>query len=1352
MSGPFDRTPHQSSQPPSFKTDVNRKKTKRWVEAKSYSYDGDDWADFDETDEYGVQSPSQPEPAKPTGLRQKGQGVGETPRSVTGPIASSSGLNRMNSFDVGDERRTFSSGTHQLPPSGNLHQPGHPPDYGPPQGPSAMAPPQPGYQGPPQQHSGAPLHVQTNVGHPPQAPDNRDQYAGRNRSGSSAPSNVSETPSSADPLHRRDFSPTAMPPPLHSRSPVSAPTAAPIAGARFPARKSSRASEEPGPSFQPPPPSATPPSQVRSPVNNGKSLPFIRPADIYKRMEEARQKERASMDSERPSLESLRPSSIDSKDRVSPDSSSRSNLDPVKEVAEPTRGAGNTAPSLHTDEAPISASKAPATSPGFSLPPVGGISTFGDDFWSGGVSNPAPAAEPDRGQPVAAQGPTDTSAESALLQHQPSLGFRSVVHQAFDAPADGKSVPPTPLLTQNSLRSATTHSDVSRSNTDSTAGISPIMSRVPGQDVDPADLTQHHEHPTIAEEPIEPVDSTTRPLSTSTLRGGAGDRQIPRKPSPSHSREHSAGSFTPGYRRDLNTPSPHNSPARSPVVGAVNSIPEPEVGELATDSSLANVTSLDSIPLSRATDMAAREADTAHAVNSSPTKEVEGAAEAQRESQETFLQYRSPSPEKRSESPSKRSTTSSRNESPSKGRVRDLAGKFNEIESKRNSVASIASHKSNSSWWNSQEDLSKRPEAKEDLERAKMKAEDSSGIQSNDKLAVDARPSMDRDPSFRPSLPGGWQSYATTAGSSDQAPEEPATHQEARAAPPDEIDTSAQKTPTVAQPPVVDEDMDLTPTTAKNVASSNQVLPADESSPSLASNPMAALAAAGNAMGEAIQQSLGMQPELAEDEQGHPPAVEDSNTPHKPRLASGDVFQRPLAPDRMDTSNSSVPPTPPAKDDAATVVRDFSCPSESVNSTLPALDTNNETSRPMIQPSLTSLSVETSDDDLESDRLRKEIVRSLSPIKSAEELPLIPPQSEPVGREASEQAGHKRQSSILPSEYDSYWKERDDAEQNPETVAQTEAPEDINKPLPAPFGVAAPDQPQEIPPLSHADSRPRLDKRFSWEESMPPSGSGTPAAVVALQESKGLHAARQPHETDAPAAEVRSIAAADGLHVVNNEDEPIAVEMPPSLSTGLDPKPVDVPYQPPTLQPVTPSVLPSSPSADKPAPSPTMAEKPHLPPFRQILALKSPEERIKTYNHTRDQFATMNTGLGDWVSKTLAAHPEHAALNSIGSRPQITTTGFSTNSGRHRTSPSFSKFGKQFPSSTSGTGSPMSPTQTESPVAAGGHGQGQGQIKAKDLMKSANVFGGKAATGAKGLFAKGRTKLRGSGSAGDKVD
>jgi hypothetical protein len=97
------RTPAQyaAGQAPSFKTNVNRAKTKKWVEAKAPSYGGDDWDDYDEEDEYGVEAARDaPLPPLP----------GQNPsRSFTQPIPPAVRGDRRNSFDTGDERRAFSS-------------------------------------------------------------------------------------------------------------------------------------------------------------------------------------------------------------------------------------------------------------------------------------------------------------------------------------------------------------------------------------------------------------------------------------------------------------------------------------------------------------------------------------------------------------------------------------------------------------------------------------------------------------------------------------------------------------------------------------------------------------------------------------------------------------------------------------------------------------------------------------------------------------------------------------------------------------------------------------------------------------------------------------------------------------------------------------------------------------------------------------------------------------------------------------------------------------------------------------------------------------------------------------------
>ena len=68
------------------------------------------------------------------------------------------------------------------------------------------------------------------------------------------------------------------------------------------------------------------------------------------------------------------------------------------------------------------------------------------------------------------------------------------------------------------------------------------------------------------------------------------------------------------------------------------------------------------------------------------------------------------------------------------------------------------------------------------------------------------------------------------------------------------------------------------------------------------------------------------------------------------------------------------------------------------------------------------------------------------------------------------------------------------------------------------------------------------------------------------------------------------------------------------------------------------------------------------------------------------------------------------------------------------------------------TATPQGNQQSVGGAGAGGKSTShQMQAKGKDLLHSAGVLGGKATIGAKGLFAKGKSRFRGSGGA-DKVD
>jgi len=136
-----------AGQGPSFKTDIHRNKTKKWVEAPRNDYGGDDWGVADEYNEYGTydedETPQAPQaaaaPQLPIGFRHHGQsasiGSAKGRPSYEASIGSGRGrasyeapngrptlpsLQRTNSFDAGDERRTFSAVTSPAVAQGEI--------------------------------------------------------------------------------------------------------------------------------------------------------------------------------------------------------------------------------------------------------------------------------------------------------------------------------------------------------------------------------------------------------------------------------------------------------------------------------------------------------------------------------------------------------------------------------------------------------------------------------------------------------------------------------------------------------------------------------------------------------------------------------------------------------------------------------------------------------------------------------------------------------------------------------------------------------------------------------------------------------------------------------------------------------------------------------------------------------------------------------------------------------------------------------------------------------------------------------------------------------------------------------
>ncbi|KAK0990275.1 hypothetical protein LTR91_008938 [Friedmanniomyces endolithicus] len=615
--------------PVSFKTVPGRNRTQKWQQAKTYNYDGDDWGGYDPNDEYGsydepesAHSPA-PAPALPSHAQQRPQ--------------------RQASFDTGDDgaRRQYSG-------SNSILQRGYAAD----------------------ERRGSPS-VMSGGGNTRPSGD----YA---RAPHSRGSNDNDYDRRA---RERNFTnPEQVPPPLNTHS---SPVRGPQTAGAYPPRKSStgQSSTSSGRSGAPEPMSAPPAPAGKS---MDKPLPFIRPSDIYKRMQEAREREGKSMDGSRPSVDGIQrsapagvspPSSavgmavpadnqgFSTDHRPSPElvverreleqrphdmslpavpgsrpSTSDTTSGPAADMQQeaeyqPLSSLRNTG--SESLEEPRGYASGQQASP--VLPPVNRFSGFGSGFGHGttaenrlsssdGVTTSTPPSPVHvqstiarvLGAPLmqAAGGTQESagttpytatsqypSAPSSDLQHQPSgasTGFRSVVHTAFDRRSDSSSMPVSPI----SRDEASSHSvdghggssvGVSRSDTTSTAGISPIMSRVPpAASTQPPNLQQEWSvPPPIAEEPASARTPTqSRHTSGNYQPPGTPQSQqqpniIARKPSPSlntpsHSRNVSAAEnppstlVQPGYRRSLDPPSNGSSPARTP--GLENSTTDERLG------------------------------------------------------------------------------------------------------------------------------------------------------------------------------------------------------------------------------------------------------------------------------------------------------------------------------------------------------------------------------------------------------------------------------------------------------------------------------------------------------------------------------------------------------------------------------------------------------------------------------------------------------------------------------------------------------------------------------------------------------------------------------------------------------
>jgi hypothetical protein len=1228
----------------SYKPNVNRNVTKKWRDAARPTYDDDEWGD----DGYGTYDEPPPVPA-PT--QRPGWGGGQLPppnRSFTNPSPPRS--TGRTSFDRGDDRRYVSAGSgfESAYPS-TQHAPF----------------PEPQHDEPPQhrfyaQHPA--LHVNT-LGQPqfpPQGfrPSSRGQHA-------------SDAPFSAPGQYQRSHSGNRSSPggfgqPQRQASPARPDSRSSNTSGMFrPPRKSSLSQEQ-----VPPQPTRAGPVEpeeenTTSPSAPAKPLPFIRPADIYKRFEEEKERERRSSETQRPSLELDTTKSRDSatsgvstvpdkRDGPQEDSDStrraKPALDTVEErkseygfdnmlkAADPShpsyQGEGvqrNTtnASSVYTDRPdPVSASTAdderddaePSSAFSYqsSLPPLGRISVFDPQLTPSQThSDPVPALPQglDQSNILATN---KTGEETQSLNHKASLGYKSVVQQAFDESQNRR--PPSPMSNTETLP---------RSNSASTSDLSPIISRRP-------DLSAGPSGPPVTDQPIpeEPSSTTsTRPLSESTIKGEQGivSESLPSPPV-----------IQPGYRRDVTPPSRDtSSPARQADVRNSRDI-QPQQGIVAAvaEETLGSAQIEDG--------NRGRPREPSDQVTSPSASQASGVSEEYNQWQAHSKQFNNQFGLGSNPTTPGLNSPIARAESPPKGTVRDLAGKYESNSGRSTPVTTVAAEQ--------------------------------------EKAEVPRPAPQERLDSFRPVLPGGWQSFATTPDTRTPQHEQP------------------QKPPLLARQETQDS-TDSIPT-----ATAPRNWHQGPSKEAFAAAAAAGTALAGSFNGPALT-SRGVDTTDTESEN----EWDQSSTSSK---------AEPTGLATRDFAVAQPPTVGPSGARGAVVTSPTATPSDA-----PGMDTPSDTEPPQSNndyfpaPLRTSKSIETSgvarppipsvqpaqssslhDND---EKLQEDIVKSLTPRSSnfeaqpsagasTKELPMSPT------------ADQKIPSTLTAAESDDMY----GGASGQRTPAQDPGPQ---------LRLSSSNQPQF--PVGSAGSvgqRPFLEQRFSWEmdkdEQKPPH-----AAPLA----SGAAVASTPSKTTSP-----TVDSPDTVRgVSDSKSHDTAANVAPTIGSVMDGGDINsdrLSYSGTVTSEAGPTktaltVGPAMASAMAPAMAPATASSPtEAKSFRTIMNIGNQQDRIKAFEDNRATYSQSDGGLDQWI-QSMQQVPEHA--NIFQSNGRIwKDTGNNYNSAR-------------LPSSR-----PMA-SITGSKIV---------QEDGKRLMAAAGRFGGKAGVAAKGLFAKGKDKLR-SASTSDKV-
>ncbi|KAG0153991.1 hypothetical protein PDIDSM_1370 [Penicillium digitatum] len=358
----------------------------------------------------------------------------------------------------------------------------------------------------------------------------------------------------------------------------------------------------------------------------------------------------------------------------------------------------------------------------------------------------------------------------------------------------------------------------------------------------------------------------------------------------------------------------------------------------------------------------------------------------------------------------------------------------------------------------------------------------------------------------------------------------------------------------------------------------------------------------------------------------------------------------------------------------------------------------------------TIMAAEESPQNTDNDRLREEIIRSLSRETPPMEDP--EPSNQSLSQASAESVPHQE---IVSGSHPEWTSPPPLPPRDPYATSQGVAGN---------YSSTIIDQPK----------KPKLERRFSWESS-DSSDPGPPQIPGSYSSPPRLATSSSTQEPE-PIHEKATTLASDVSH------DPLASEDERSVTQRAVERP-RLSIVPPIPENMTPPEQVMGPGTTPPpqqvslnAGSSSLDES-KLLGFRDILGISSINQRIKSFDHTRDQFATIDTGLNHWLQFTVHEHPEHADV--VQRSQNLSPTVPPSDASRSR----FPKLGALSNLGALNDGTSASTTHIRRPSGHLGTVINKDKVgeRGKELFHTAGAFSGKAM----GLFAKGRSKFRPSG-------